>query len=191
MPELSFLLSILRELLRLVVGAFLLRFLLQLVRADFRNPVAQFIVRFTNPVVLPLRKVLPPVGRTDTASVVAVLLVQLVATAATAFLVGGIGELSPGPLLAGAVIQLLSTTLSLYQVAIFVYILMSWINTGGYNPVGQLLGRLCEPVLAPFRRAIPSLGGLDVSPMIVLVLLELLQIVLGARIAPLLRDLVG
>lgn len=192
MPELSFLLSVLREILALVVSVFLLRFILQAVRADFRNPIAQFIVRFTNPIVLPLRKVLPPIGRTDTASVAAVLLVQFVVTAAVNLLMTRSLAIAPGTLVADSIIQLLSTTLNLYMGAIFVYVLMSWINTGGgYNPVAQLLARLCEPVLGPVRRTIPALGGLDLSPMIVLLALELAQIVLAVRIAPLLRDLLG
>ena len=191
MPELRFLLAIISELLRLVVGAFLLRFLLQAVRADFRNPVAQAIVRFTNPVVLPLRKILPPIGRTDTASIVAVLLVQFVVCAGLHVLTYGLAGLSAGALFADAVILLLGTALSLYQVAIIVYVLMSWINTGGYNPVGRLLGQLCEPVLAPFRRALPAPGGLDISPIVVLLLIWLLQLELDTRVAPLLRDLLG
>ena len=191
MPELSFLFATLRELLRLVVGAFLLRALLQMVRADFRNPVAQFIVRFTNPVILPLRKVLPPIGRTDTASLVAVVLVQILVVAGISVLAAGSLNLPLGGVVAESLVQLLGTLLCLYQVAIFVYVLLSWINTGGYNPVGRLLGQLCEPVLAPFRRAIPTLGGIDISPIIVLFLIQLLQIELTTRVEPLLRGLLG
>ena len=161
-----------------------------MVRADFRNPLAQFVVRFTNPVVLPLRRVLPAIGRTDTASVVAVLLVQLVVTAVGYLLT--LGRLaSAGSLLVASVLQLLDTTLSLYQAAIFIYVLMSWVNPGTYNPISRLLGQLCEPVLGPFRRALPSLGGLDLSPVAVLLLIQLLHIVLDNRVAPLLYGLIG
>lgn len=189
MAELSFLLDTISELLRLVVAVFLLRFLLQVVRADFRNPVAQFIVRFTNPLVLPLRKALPPIGRTDTASVAAVLLVQILVTALGAL--GTAGHLPPGLMVAMAILQLAETTLRLYQVAIFVYVLLSWVSPTGYHPAGRLLGQLCEPIIAPLRRRLPALAGLDISPMIVLLLIQLLLMELPMRVRPLLLDLLG
>ncbi len=182
MRELIFIVD---SLLALVVGAFLLRLLFQLVRADFRNPFSQAIVRLTNPVVVPLRKVLPPVGRVDTASVVAVVLAQMVRTALRFSL--GLGAApSLVTLLLLAVIELLDTTLLLYLVAIFVYVLLSWVSPDGYNPVGRLLSSLVEPLLAPFRRALPTLGGLDLSPVVVILLLSVLRMVLEGRIEPLL-----
>jgi YggT family protein len=169
----------------LVVGAFLLRLLFQLVRADFRNPFAQAIVRVTNPIVVPLRKVLPPAGRVDTASVVAVLLAQMARTAIIyAMSVGGAPSFVP--LLLLSVVELLDTTLLLFLVAIFVYVLLSWVSQDGYSPIGRLLGALVEPLLAPFRRALPSLGGLDLSPIVVILLISVLRMVLNGRIAPLL-----
>jgi YggT family protein len=190
MPELNFLYQTLMQLLSALVGIFLLRFLLQQVRADFRNPFAMFVVRVTNPLVLPLRRLLPPAGRVDTASVVAVILVQLAVTA-VGYLLPGLGLPGPGAMLADAIVRLLETTLGLYQLMIFVYVLMSWVNTGGYNPLSRLLGQLCEPVLGPFRRALPSLGGLDISPIVVFFVIRFLQIVVDTRIAPLLGHLLG
>jgi YggT family protein len=169
----------------LVVGAFLLRLLFQVVRADFRNPFAQAIVRVTNPIVVPLRKVLPPLGRVDTASVVAVVLAQMLRTGIVFAL--GAGAAPPlGNLLAIAIVELLDTTLLLFLVAIFVYVILSWVSPDGYNPVARLLGNLVEPLLAPFRRALPSLGGLDLSPLVVILLISVLRMVLNGRIAPLL-----
>jgi len=169
----------------LVVGAFLLRLLFQLVRADFRNPLAQAIVRITNPVVVPLRKLLPPLGRVDTASVVAVVLAQMLRTLLK-YLLSGAGAPALLPLLAVSVVELLDTTLLLYLVAIFVYVILSWVSPDGYSPVGRLLGSLVEPVLGPFRRALPSLGGLDLSPIVVILLISVLRMVLNDRLAPLL-----
>lgn len=190
MAELNFLLHTLIQVLAAVVAVFLLRYLMQVVRADFRNPFAQFVVKVTNPLVLPLRRFLPPVGRTDSASVVAVLLVQLAVTALGFILLGA--RLPPVGALAGnAITELLGTVLSLYQLMIFAYVLMSWVSTAGYNPMSRLLGQLCEPVLGPFRRALPNLGGLDISPVVVLFLIEFLRVVLNSRIAPLLQDLLG
>ncbi len=169
----------------LLVGAFLLRLIFQLVRADFRNPFAQAIVRVTNPVVVPLRKVLPPMGRIDTASVVAVILAQVLRTVVDQAL--GMGAIaSVGVLLVLAVISLLDTTLMLFLVAIFVYVLLSWVSPDPYNPISRLLGSLVEPILGPFRRALPSLGGLDLSPIVVILIISVLRMILNNRIAPLL-----
>jgi YggT family protein len=182
MRELIFIVD---SLFALVVGAFLLRLLFQLVRADFRNPFAQAIVRLTNPVVVPLRKILPPIGRLDTASVVAVVLAQALRTAVKFALSGG-GFPAVVPLLLLSVIELLDTTLLLFLIAIFVYVLLSWVSQDGYSPIGRLLGSLVEPVLGPFRRAMPSLGGLDLSPIVVILLISVARMILNDRLAPLL-----
>lgn len=190
MAELNFLYSVLSEILRLVVSVFLLRYLLQAVRADFRNPVAQFIVRFTNPVVLPLRRVLPPLGRTDTSSVAAVLVVQLAALLLLALLAGA-GALSPGLLLADALTGLLAAVLGLYWMALLVYVILSWVNPGTYNPVGSLVAQLCAPLLNPLRRALPSLAGLDLAPFVAGLLILFLQQEVTVRIRPLLERLLA
>jgi len=171
------------KLMALVVGAFMLRLLLQLTRADFRNPVAQAIVSLTNPLVLPLRRLLPAMGRIDTASVVAVLLVQIVHTALVTAL-SGAGVPGAAFLLTAAAIRLVDLILLLYFFAIFAYVLLSWVSTDGYSPLGRVLHDLCEPVMAPFRRAVPVLGGLDVSPAVVLILIAVLRMILNDRIAP-------
>ena len=180
MRELTF---IIHTILALIVGVFLLRLLLQLVRADFRNPLTQAIVRLTNPVILPLRKVLPPLWKLDTASVVAVLLMQMLQTGILFYLSGG-GAPGVLLLLALAAVQLIDLTLLLYIFAIFVYVLLSWVSTNGYSPLGRVLNDLCDPVLKPFRRAIPTIAGLDLSPAIVLILIWVLRMILNERIAP-------
>jgi len=167
-----------------VVGLFLLRLVFQVVRTDFRNPLVQSIVRLTNPLILPLRRILPPIGRIDTASVAAVLLTQIVGTALSRSL-GGFGLPGALQLLIGAVLTLLDTTLLLYLFAVFGYVLLSWVSQDGYNPAARVLGSLVEPVLRPLRRALPALGGLDLSPMVALLLIQVLRMVLTDRIAPL------
>lgn len=187
MHELIF---IINSLFALVVGAFLVRLLLQLMRTDPRNPLAQAIVRLTNPVVLPLRRVLPAVGRIDTASVVAVLVAQMLKTSLV-LLLGGFGAPSLAPLAVFAAVDLLDTTLLLLLAAIFVYVLLSWVAPGGYSPAARLLEEVVTPLLRPFRRALPVFGGLDLSPLVAILLLSVLRMVLNDRIAPLLQSLVG
>jgi len=163
-------------LLTLVVVAFLLRLLMPLVRADFRSPIGQAVLQFTNPLVMPLRKLLPSAGRIDAASVVALLVVQLAKTALLR-LVAGTG-LALVPLLVGSLRDLAGTVLQFYFVAVLLYALLSWLAPGGYGAGAQLLARICDPLLNPLRRIIPPIGGLDLSALFVLIGLQALQILL-------------
>ncbi len=169
-------LFIINALLTLVVVAFLLRALMPLVRADFRNPLGQAVLRFTDPLVRPLRRVLGPAGRVDVASIVAVLLVQFAGTALLR-LVAGAGFSFPVTLLA-ALQMLAQTVLSLFSVAMLAYVILSWIAPGAYSPATRLLSALCEPLLRPVRRIIPPIAGLDLAPVFVLIGLQALQLVL-------------
>ena len=185
MRELSFVVD---TVMGLVVGAFLLRLLLQLVRTDYRNPLAQTLSRLTNPVIVPLRRILPSIGRIDTASVVATLGAQLLRSALLMLFGGGVAGF--GVLIVLASVDLLDTALLLYLGAIFVVVLLSWVAPDGYNPAGRLLADLTGPLLRPLRRSLPPLGGLDLSPMVAILLLSVLRMVLNGRIAPLLASLV-
>ena len=169
-------LYIVRAVLWLVVFAFLMRVILQVVRADFRNAIAQAIVRITNPLVLPLRRVIPPIGKFDAASLVALLLVEFAAAAILLSLSGF--TLEPAGLVRFAVIDLLRNVLQFYLVAIIIYVILSWVAPGTYSPAGALLASICEPLLAPVRRVIPPIGGLDLSALFVLIGLQALLILL-------------
>jgi len=149
-------------LLRLLTLAFLLRLLLQLVRADFRDPLADAIVRVTNWLVLPLRRVLPPIGKVDSATLVAVLAAAAARTAA-AFALLGIGFGDWLSFVRITILNLVVLVLSVYLVALIVYALLSYLATDRYTPGGRLVTRLCEPVLRPVRRLIPPIGQIDFS----------------------------
>jgi YggT family protein len=171
------LLFLVDALLTLVVMAFLLRLVMPLARADMRSPIGQAVLRFTNPIVMPLRRLLPPAGRIDTASLVALLLVQFAATAAVRLLAGMPPAL--GQLFVHAVLDLLRHVLQFYFVAVLVYALLSWVAASGHgNAAYYLLGRICEPLLSPIRRVIPPIAGLDLSPLFLLLGLQALQILL-------------
>lgn len=170
------LLFILDTVLTLVVVVFLLRLLMPLVRADFRNPVGAAVLQFTSPVIMPLRRLLPPAGRVDVASVIALLLVQLAKTAVLG-LVAGVG-LTTGLVLSAAARDLASTVLQFYFWAVLIHVVLSWFAPGGYSPGAQLVDRLCDPLLRPLRRIIPPLGAFDLSPMFALIGLQALQILL-------------
>jgi YggT family protein len=151
-------------LLSLALFTALLRLFLQWSRADFRNPISQTVVRFTNPLVMPLRRILPPVRKIDTASVVTVLIIAVVRLAILYALHGY--EMPPAPVwVRDAAVEIARYTLWTYFCAIFLYAVLSLIAPGDYSPVQSLLTSLCEPVLRPFRRLIKPVGGLDLSPL--------------------------
>jgi YggT family protein len=144
--------------------ALLLRLLLQLVRADFRNPIARALVRITNPVIVPLRRVLPPAGRVDTASVVAVLAASVIKILAV-LLISGFGM--PDWLLLGRAValDLLRLLLQTWFFAILLYAVLSLVAPGAQSPAQSLLAALCEPLLSRIRRVIPPIADIDLSPL--------------------------
>jgi YggT family protein len=170
------LIYILQSLMTLALFVVLLRLLLQWARADFRNPICQGIVRLTNPLIVPLRRILPPIGKVDTASVVAVILVAIVEVVILTSL-GGV-TLDPLLVLRAAALEIVHAILWLYFYAIFLYALLSMVAPGGYSPLQSLLTALCEPVLRPIRRVIPPLGGIDLSPLWAGILIQAVLILL-------------
>ena len=168
---------IVETLLSLALYVVLARLLLQWTRADFRNPLCQAVVRLTNPLILPLRRVLPPVGKVDTASVVAVFLVAIVDVAAL-FALQGAGLPPPEVWIRPVLSEIARALLRTYFFAIFVYAVLSLIAPGGYSPLQSVLASLCEPVLRPIRRIIPSVAGLDLSPLWAIILIQAILILL-------------
>jgi YggT family protein len=167
---------VLNTLLTLVVVVFLLRVIMPLVRADFRNPVGEAVLKITNPLVLPLRRALPPGRRFDVASVVALLIVQFVKTIGLMVVSGRM--LRVDTILVNGLYGLLILILQFYLYAVLIYALMSWFAGASYSPVGHVLGRICEPMLAPFRRVIPPIGGLDLSALFLIIALQAVLIML-------------
>jgi YggT family protein len=149
-------------LLWLLTLAFVLRLLLQLVRADFRDPLADAIVRVTNWLIRPLRRFIGPIGKLDTATVVAVLLVASLRTFSLIAMAGaGTGDL--GVFLRITAIDLVGMVLRIYLFAMLLYWLTSFVSPGGYAPGIRLLAQLCEPILRRVRRVIPPIGQIDFS----------------------------
>jgi YggT family protein len=166
------------SLLTIAVYAFLLRVLLQLSRADFRNPLAQAVLALTNWLVMPLRRILPPAGRFDTASFAALIAVQLAASLILfRFRTGALFPLVP--LLVSALRSLALSTLLLYTILIFIYAALSFIAPGARSPATALLASLCEPLLRPLRRVLPDIGGIDFSPLVAILGLTALRILIG------------
>ncbi|HUR57754.1 MAG TPA: YggT family protein [Opitutaceae bacterium] len=150
------------SLLTIYLYLLVLRFAMQLTRADFRNQIANFVVVVTNPVIMPLRRVLPPLGKVDTASVLAIIVVAA-ANIALVSLIAGSGVLDPLRFAWVLAFTLVRTFLQFYLGVIVVFAILSWVVPAGYNPAMALLGTIVEPVLRPFRRIIPPIANFDLS----------------------------
>lgn len=175
------LMLIINTLFDLYILLVLLRFLLQMLRADFYNPVSQFIVKLTTPPLRLLRRVIPSVSGQDTAAMVLCivliygkfLLMRLLSIPVVQ--IGGvmapISGVSYAGLLVFCIADLIALTLTVFLVAVIIRVILSWVSPGQYNPVIGLVHKLSDPVLKPIRRLIPSLGGLDLSPLFATLLL--------------------
>ncbi len=153
----------------------LLRFILQLVRADFYNPLSQFIVKATQPLLTPLRRIIPGFAGLDLASLVLAILVQLLLMVVTLTLMGyNVGGFI-AQLLVWSVIGVTSLFLKVFFFALIISVILSWVAPGSYNPGAQLVNQICEPLLAPFRKLLPNLGGLDISPIFAFITINLID----------------
>jgi YggT family protein len=162
-------------LLTLYLYVLILRFVMQLTRADFRSPIANAILIATNPVIMPLRRVFPPVGKVDSASVLAILLVAAGTIGMLELIDGdGVALLDPVRWLTLTVLMLVRAFIMFYIGVIMIYALLSWVVPPGYNPAIALLGTIAEPVLRPFRRLIPPIGAVDLSALWALIALGVL-----------------
>lgn len=160
----------------LYIMTFMLRFLLGWVRADFYNPVSQFLVKVTDPLLKPVRRLVPPIGKFDTSAWVVMLALQMIALALMALVQGFPPTL--GWLIVRALAALLELLLNVFLFAILIQVILSWVGPGGYNPVVSMLHSLTEPVLGPCRRLLPPISGMDLSPILALVGIQLLKMLL-------------
>ena len=170
---LEFLIS---TLFSLYIVAVMLRFLLGLVRADFYNPVSQFLVRITNPLLIPLRRVIPGIGKFDSAALLLMIVLQL-ASVTLIMLLRGQG-ISSAILITVTLAALVSLLIDIFMFAIIVEVVISWMNPGSYNPVSSLLHSLTSPLLRPIRQFIPPIAGIDLSPLFAIIVLQVLRMLI-------------
>jgi len=177
---------LIQAIIGIAIYAVLLRFWMQWVRADFRNQLGQFIITVTNPVVIPLRKILPSIGTIDTATIVLGLLISGIKVYA-------FSVLGPYDFTASLILYAMMTlgvfikySIYLFIGCIFIQIIASWVNPQSYNPILAVAHSISNPIMAPARRLIPPIGGLDLSPILVLLFL---QFSLRLIVTPLLRGL--
>lgn len=159
----------------LYVMAVMLRFLLQWCGADFYNPISQFLVKATQPPLRLLRRYVPPVGKIDTSSLVLMLALQMLANFSIALLQGA--TLGVGALTVIALIELINLLFNVFIFSIIARAVLSWLNPGRYDAASSILYSLTEPVLNLFRRMIPDMGGIDLSPLAALLFLQVARMI--------------
>lgn len=160
----------------LYIGAILIRFLLAVSRANFYNPLSQFLVKITNPVLVPLRRIVPPIGKLDTAAIVLALGLKIIQT----FLLVALqsSEASLPAVFVYAIVDLMRTVINIYIFALIIQAVLSWVGNSYGNPMADILNSLTEPLLRPIRQFVPTIGMVDMSSMVALLLLYILLIVL-------------
>lgn len=155
----------------------MLRFIMQLVRADFYNPISQFVFKATQPLVGPLQTILKPIGRFDPASLTLAIALQI-AGIVLLLMLNNVATPNPVTLFLWGFVGALGLLIKIYFYALLATIILSWISPGGSNPAAYLLHQITEPVMAPVRSLLPPMGGLDFSPIVVFILINIVEITL-------------
>lgn len=163
-------------LIKTIFGLYLivvmLRFMMQFIRADFRNPISQFIFKVTNPPLVPMRRVIPGLFGIDMSSLVLMYVVQVLEIVLVGLLIG----LLPIPnIMMLAVVELAQLLIYIYLFSILIMVIVSWVNPGAYNPIVAFIHTIAEPILSPVRRRVPAVSGFDFSVLIVSILLVLIN----------------
>lgn len=163
----------------LYIAALMLRVLLEGVGADYYNPVSQVLLTVTQPLVGPLARIIPRMGRFNSAAVVLLVILQTISVV----LVMAISGFAADPLQAVviALFRLVRMLLVMYMVLIIAEVILSWVGGGMRHPIIPLIYQLTRPVLQPIRRLIPSIGGLDLSPLVAIIAIQFLMILIGVR----------
>jgi YggT family protein len=169
---------VINSIAQLYLLVLLLRLLLPWMGINFNNPISQAILRLTSPLVIPVRRILPPIGKLDTATILIAYGIQYL----TILVIVLILKWTPSivPIAITAAVNLVILTVRLFVFAIIIRIILSWLGgSGSHNPAIALIGAITEPVLRPFRRIIPAIGGLDISPVFAIILLSAAAILIG------------
>lgn len=154
-----------------------LRLLFQLIRADFHNPLSQFILKATNPVLIPLRSFIPAWKQLDSASLVLIILLKILELLLKDLFQFG-GVVSFYNIFAISIMELTKMLVNFYLFAIIGQIILSWVAPHNNNPAITILHQITEPIMAPARRLLPPMGGLDLSPILIILALQVIELLL-------------
>jgi YggT family protein len=151
-----------------------LRFLLQLAHADFYNPISQAVAKFTRAPLAPFQKVIPKIVGHDMSALVLAFVVKL-AVLVLLLLVNS-RDIEPISVLLLTLISLLSMILDVYFYAVIASVIISWIAPNSYHPAPQLISQLTEPLFKLARKVVPPIGGLDLSPILIFLVIQVVQL---------------
>jgi len=154
----------------------LLRFIFQVSRADFYNPISQFVVKATNALLIPIRRIVPSIGGIDTSSIVLAIIFQTLVISLKLLVLSG-GLANPLFLVALSIVMILSVVLKIYFWSLIIMIVASWIAPGSGHPALVLINQIVEPIMQPFRKILPPMGGLDLSPILAFIVIQVLEVV--------------
>ena len=158
----------------LYILVIMLRFMIQAAKADFYNPISQGIVKLTDPILKPLRKIIPGVWGLDLASLILALCVQII-TLVLIFLLYKAQLPNPLVLLSWSALGLFSLTLKIYYFSLIGMVIVSWVAPSSNHPAVMLVHQIVDPICAPARKLLPPMGGLDFSIILVFVFITLID----------------
>lgn len=159
----------------LAIFVLLIRIILIMLHADYYNPISQIIIRLTKPVIEPLRRFIPNFHRVELASVLLIFSFEMIKFLLLGLLISGLPNLFGLAIL--SIADALKSLVNIFFYAIIIQAIMSWVNSG-YSPVAQILYKMTAPIIRPFQRIIPPVGGIDISPIPAMISLQLLLILL-------------
>ena len=159
----------------LYIGAVVVRLLLGFARANFNNPLSQFLVKVTNPPLVPMRRFIPSIGKIDTSAIVLALVLTFVKVTLLFLIMRG-AIMFPESILI-AVGALIKTVIWVYLIALILQAIISWVGSAEGNPVSPLVHSLTYPIVRPIRRFVPLIGMMDLSPLVAILGLNILRIV--------------
>ena len=161
----------------LYIVAVVLRLLLGFARANFHNPLSQFLVKVTNPVLVPLRRFIPSFGKVDTSAVVLAYVLTLIKISLL-FVISRGAIMFPKWLLI-SLGELVKTIILVYIIALILQAVISWVGNTQGNPISPLINSLTNPILRPIRKFVPLVGAMDLSPLVAILGLNILLIIVN------------
>ena len=164
---------IIRTLGQIIAFIAVLRFLMQTMNVDYYNPISQAVARITQPLVAPLQRVLPRIGRVD----ISALIVAFLFTLLTLFILVSLSQIEVDvvTLTVLSLVSVFNLLLTILFWATIGSVIISWVAPGSHHPGPQLIVQLTEPLFAQVRRVLPALGGLDLSPILIFLVIRLIQ----------------
>jgi YggT family protein len=166
---------LINSLFDLYIFVLVIRLILVKMRADYFNPLSQFIVKITQPVITPLRRIFPNVAHIELASLVLIFLLEIIKFYLIGLIMTGLPHITGVLIL--AIADILKTLLNTFFYAILMQIILSWVQPG-YSPMGRVLSLITSPIMRPIQRIIPPIGGMDISPIPALLGIQCLIILL-------------